>query len=146
MRRLLIFLLVMTLAVTVHNIPVPGDCTTSPYTQNGGIQDGRLHLDCTLSAINSEYEKTNFSVIPGDHTASLTVRCLDSISRSYLEPQGIYLSIYQLTIYLSIHISIYKCILTFYISIYLVLQFYQYIYPSIYLYLQYFYLSLYLFI
>ena len=85
------FLFLMTCLVRVENVPIPGDCTTKPYQEKGGKnenQDGRLHLDCTLSAINSESEKTNFSVIPGEHTASLTVRCSDTLSTSHLEPQG----------------------------------------------------------
>ena len=85
------FLLLMTCLVRVENVPIPGDCTTKPYREKGGKnenQDGRLHLDCTLSAINSESEKTNFSVIPGEHTASLTVRCSDTLSTSHIEPQG----------------------------------------------------------
>ncbi|XP_023321221.1 toll-like receptor 6 [Eurytemora carolleeae] len=85
------FLLLMTCLVRVENVPIPGDCTTKPYREKGGKnenQDVRLHLDCTLSAINSESEKTNFSVIPGEHTASLTVRCSDTLSTSHIEPQG----------------------------------------------------------
>jgi len=38
--------------------------------------------------INSDAEKTNFSVIPAEHTLSLTVKCSDKTSRSQLEPRG----------------------------------------------------------
>ena len=87
MSKSILFLLVMIESARVQNVqppPVPGDCTVSPYAGGGG----RLYLDCTLSAINSEYEATNFSVIPGEHTAGLTVRCSDTLAASHLEPQG----------------------------------------------------------
>ena len=37
-----------------------------------------VSLTCHLSAINSDQEKTNFSVIPSRGTQSLTVRCTES--------------------------------------------------------------------
>ena len=45
-------------------------------------------LDCTLSAINSAAEKTNFSVLPSMHTKSLTVKCRDP-TLSQLEADGL---------------------------------------------------------
>ena len=65
--------------------PVPGDCSPTPYRRptsdnDSGESDenndtvvspsaifGGLHLDCLLSAINSDAERTNFSVIPAEH-------------------------------------------------------------------------------
>ena len=87
----------MTSVVHIENVPIPGDCVPSPFpldpelAQKGGNlkQNGRLHLDCTLSAINSESEKTNFSVIPAEHTVSLVVRCIDTVSKSHLKAKGI---------------------------------------------------------
>ena len=61
--------------------PVPDDCKARPF------EDG-LALDCTLSAINSAEEKTNFSVLPAQHTRGLTVRCSDP-ALSQLEPDGL---------------------------------------------------------
>ena len=81
----LCFLLVMIHPHLVQNIPVPGDCSSKPY---GDGQGGGLQLECHLSAINSDAEKTNFSVIPAEHTLSLTVKCSDKTSRSQLEPRG----------------------------------------------------------
>ena len=79
------FLLVMIHPFLVYNIPVPGDCSSKPYRDGEG---GGLQLECHLSAINSDAEKTNFSVIPAEHTLSLTVKCVDTTSQSQLEPQG----------------------------------------------------------
>lgn len=61
--------------------PVPDDCKAKPF------EDG-LALDCSLSAINSAAEKTNFSVLPAQHTLSLTVRCRDPVL-SQLEANGL---------------------------------------------------------
>ena len=81
----LCFILVMIHPHLVHNIPVPGDCSSKPY---GDGQGGGLQLECHLSAINSDGEKTNFSVIPAERALSLTVKCSDKTSRSRLEPRG----------------------------------------------------------
>ena len=64
--------------------PVPGDCL--PSSRGDGSQG--LDLLCHLSAINSDQEKTNFSVVPAEHTVSLTVQCTDRDSVSHLEPRG----------------------------------------------------------
>ena len=64
--------------------PVPGDCFSKPW----GDSDSALELACHLSAINSHAERTNFSVIPADHTVALTVICTDTISVSQLEPNS----------------------------------------------------------
>ena len=64
--------------------PVPGDCLPSPR----GDGSPGLDLLCHLSAINSAEEKTNFSVVPAEHTVSLTVQCTDRDSVSHLEPRG----------------------------------------------------------
>eukprot|EP00095_Tigriopus_kingsejongensis_P005757 snap_masked-scaffold28_size608977-processed-gene-5.4 protein:Tk05757 transcript:snap_masked-scaffold28_size608977-processed-gene-5.4-mRNA-1 annotation:"slit homolog 2 protein" len=64
-----------------HRPPVPDDCQSSPFEDEG------LALICSLSAINSAEEKTNFSVIPFEHTLSLTVRCREP-SLSHLEADG----------------------------------------------------------
>ena len=71
MKVMNIFLLLMCVVVGVDNVPIPGDCTTQPYLDpstdaNANAETGarnptlRLRLDCTLSAINSAHEKTNF--------------------------------------------------------------------------------------
>jgi hypothetical protein len=61
-------------------LPVPDDCVSSPYGSG-------LALVCSLSAINSAEEKTDFSVIPSAHTVALTVKCRDSVL-SRLEADG----------------------------------------------------------
>ena len=81
----LCFSLVMIHPHLVHNIPVPEDCSSKPY---GDGQDGGLQLECHLSAINSNAKNTNFSVIPAEHTLSLTVKCSDKTSQSQQEPRG----------------------------------------------------------
>ena len=60
--------------------PVPDDCKASPY------EEGRA-LVCSLSAINSPEEKTNFAVIPSVNTLSLTIRCRNDLP-SQLEADG----------------------------------------------------------
>ena len=77
-------LLVWSLDMT-ESIPVPEDCSSRPYREDSS---GSLWLECHLSAINSAAEKTNFSVIPADHTLGLTVKCSDVGYHSKLEPEG----------------------------------------------------------
>lgn len=44
-------------------------------------------LACTLRTVNSEYDTTNFSVIPADRTVALAIQCNDTIlAKSSLEP------------------------------------------------------------
>lgn len=62
----------------------PSDCqwslmntssqTTSPAS---GVNEVALH--CRLRTINSQFDQTNFSVVPREHTASLTIECSDSL-------------------------------------------------------------------
>ena len=75
------FILAISFQISVADkVPVPDDCFSSPY------EDG-LALECSLSAINSIDEKTNFSVVPSDHTLSLTVKCREP-TLSQLEADG----------------------------------------------------------
>ena len=70
-------------------VPVPQDCSSQPFREEvEGGEVGRLALECTLSAINSQAERTNFGVIPSELTVGLTVRCSDGQSLSELEPEG----------------------------------------------------------
>lgn len=78
---LLVFGLILTFSKAAEEPPVPDDCKAKPF------EDG-LALDCSLSAINSAAEKTNFSVLPVQHTLSLTVRCRDPVL-SQLEAHGL---------------------------------------------------------
>lgn len=58
----------------------PDDCRFHIHAN----QDVRLA--CLLRTVNSEYDTTNFSVIPAEHTVSLAIQCNDTISaRSSLE-------------------------------------------------------------
>ena len=99
-----LFLLLMDrVALSREKVQVPGECSPTPYRRPSVEADdsaadlaaaepsssggGGLHLDCLLSAINSKAERTNFSVIPAEHTVSLTVRCANEVARSQLEPQ-----------------------------------------------------------
>ncbi|XP_031632751.1 toll-like receptor 6 [Contarinia nasturtii] len=48
-----------------------------------------VSLACNLRTINSEFDTTNFSVIPSEHTISLTILCNDTImAKSALEPRS----------------------------------------------------------
>ena len=81
-RFLCLNLLILALLVLASSEPpVPDDCQSRPF------EDG-LALDCSLSAINSAAEKTNFSVLPAIHTRSLTVKCRDA-TLSQLEADGL---------------------------------------------------------
>ncbi|KAL1131634.1 hypothetical protein AAG570_011247 [Ranatra chinensis] len=52
-------------------------------------EQDEVQLACSLRTINSEFDNTNFSVIPPDRTASLIVRCDRGLmSRSSLEQRG----------------------------------------------------------
>ena len=66
--------------------PVPADCFSKPRADAGS--ESGLELTCHLSAINSHAERTNFSVIPAEHTVALTVVCTDTVSVSRLEPNS----------------------------------------------------------
>ena len=76
----LTFSLVIHVVVGKDPADIPADCISSPF------EDG-IDLMCSLSAINSADEKTNFSVVPHEHTLGLTVRCRQS-ALSSLEPDG----------------------------------------------------------
>lgn len=71
----------------------PDDCDWTFVDDESGFQGG-VALTCHLSAINSNVEKTNFSVIPSEGTKKLTVKCGDS-SLSHLD-KAAFASLYQL--------------------------------------------------
>lgn len=51
--------------------------------------DDEVDLVCNLRTVNSEFDNTNFSVIPSEHTASLTIMCNEAImARSKLQPKS----------------------------------------------------------
>jgi Leucine-rich repeat (LRR) protein len=75
-------LLLLTVAAAASTYEAPDDCDW--YAVNG---EDKIGLTCHLSAINSNLEKTNFSVIPSRGTAALTVKCLGGADEiSTLEP------------------------------------------------------------
>lgn len=45
----------------------------------GGAGANDVALHCRLRTINSQFDQTNFSVVPREHTASLTIECSDSL-------------------------------------------------------------------
>ena len=63
----------------VGSVPVytPKDCTR--VQDESSSTPGRYKLVCELRTINSEFDKTNFSVIPSLGTVSLTILCAESI-------------------------------------------------------------------
>jgi hypothetical protein len=65
----------------------PDDCEDTFIDDLKGYSGG-ISLKCRLSAINSNMEKTNFSVIPSDLTRKLTVVCSDTMAISRLEPRS----------------------------------------------------------
>lgn len=63
----------------------PSDCqwnlmnltSLSSGSSAGSMNEVALH--CRLRTINSQFDQTNFSVVPREHTASLTIECSDSL-------------------------------------------------------------------
>lgn len=61
----------------------PDDCRFSIHEN----QD--VSLACNLRTVNSEFDTTNFSVIPAEHTVSLLILCNDTImAKSSVEPKS----------------------------------------------------------
>lgn len=62
----------------------PDDCQTIVNPLNQEVK-----LICNLRTVNSEFETTNFSVIPSEHTVSLTIVCDNEImARSTFRPNS----------------------------------------------------------
>ena len=57
---------------------------------NGGVSGSdEVALSCKLRTINSEFDTTNFSVIPSEHTTSLKIECNDILmSKSSLDDRS----------------------------------------------------------
>ncbi|CRK86654.1 CLUMA_CG000490, isoform A [Clunio marinus] len=61
----------------------PDDCKFSL------IKNQDISLACNLRTVNSEFDTTNFSVIPVEHTTSLTILCNNELkTKSKLKPKG----------------------------------------------------------
>lgn len=61
----------------------PDDCKFSL------IKNQDISLACNLRTVNSEFDTTNFSVIPIEHTTSLTILCNNELkTKSKLKPKG----------------------------------------------------------
>ncbi|XP_037720849.1 toll-like receptor 6 [Drosophila subpulchrella] len=64
----------------------PDDCHFMPA---GGLDQPEIALTCNLRTVNSEFDTTNFSVIPAEHTVALHILCNDEImAKSRLEAQS----------------------------------------------------------
>ena len=92
MEKFLVFFLLASVA-GVLSYEAPDDCDWTFIDDESGFQGG-VSLTCHLSAINSNVEKTNFSVIPSDGTKRLVVKC-DDASLSHLD-KAAFASLYQL--------------------------------------------------
>nr|CAD7258479.1 unnamed protein product [Timema shepardi] len=68
----------------------PDDCQWWIRETPGAISAGdEVALTCKLRTINSEFDTTNFSVIPSEHTTSLRIECNEVImSRSSLDDRS----------------------------------------------------------
>ena len=66
--------LALVAATSVLAYESPEDCEWHPVDDEGGEEGGAVGLTCHLSAINSNSERTNFSVIPARGTVRLDVR------------------------------------------------------------------------
>ncbi|XP_058128433.1 toll-like receptor 6 [Anopheles ziemanni] len=72
-------------SVGVSNLryDAPDDCKYRVLTGN------QIDLSCSLRTVNSEFDNTNFSVIPVEHTTALTILCNEAImARSKLQPNS----------------------------------------------------------
>jgi len=58
----------------------PNDCKREVYEQNVSIET-QFQLMCNLRTINSEFDQTNFSVIPSLGTVSLSIQCAEIINQ-----------------------------------------------------------------
>lgn len=66
----------------------PDDCQWWVRDPSSSGQD-EVSLTCNLRTINSEFDTTNFSVIPSEHTTSLRIECNpDILSRSSLDDKS----------------------------------------------------------
>lgn len=77
-------------SIPVLRYEAPDDCQwwVRDPTVTGSGQD-EVSLTCKLRTINSEFDTTNFSVIPSEHTTSLRIECSDVImSRSSLDDRS----------------------------------------------------------
>lgn len=64
----------------------PDDCHFLPAV---GLEQPEIALTCNLRTVNSEFDTTNFSVIPAEHTVALHILCNDEImAKSRLEAQS----------------------------------------------------------
>ncbi|XP_028893963.2 toll-like receptor 6 [Zeugodacus cucurbitae] len=64
----------------------PDDCHFLPAA---GPDNPEIALTCNLRTVNSEFDTTNFSVIPAEHTVALHVLCNDEImAKSSLEARS----------------------------------------------------------
>ncbi|XP_017487072.1 PREDICTED: toll-like receptor 6 [Rhagoletis zephyria] len=64
----------------------PDDCHFLPAA---GPEHPEIALTCNLRTVNSEFDTTNFSVIPAEHTVALHVLCNDEImAKSSLEARS----------------------------------------------------------
>ncbi len=56
-----------------------GSAGHSALPMAGVVGPNDVALHCRLRTINSQFDQTNFSVVPREHTASLTIECSDSL-------------------------------------------------------------------
>ena len=81
-----VVVLTVSEGVSGTSYDAPDDCEWTFVDDAEGYAGG-VDLTCRLNAINSDLEKTNFSVIPSDLTKKLTVVCAHDFYRtSRLEP------------------------------------------------------------
>ncbi|CAH0384158.1 unnamed protein product [Bemisia tabaci] len=57
----------------------PDDCQWWIRDGSNGITPDEVALICKLRTINSEFDTTNFSVIPSEHTTSLRIECNEEL-------------------------------------------------------------------
>ncbi|XP_059477739.1 toll-like receptor 6 [Neocloeon triangulifer] len=68
----------------------PEDCQWSPRTSD------EVALNCSLRTINSEFDHTNFSIIPAEHTTSLVVNCDSEVELKSTLPEDAFAHLIRL--------------------------------------------------
>ena len=59
--------------------PAGSNAASSAAASVASADQADVALHCRLRTINSQFDQTNFSVVPRDHTVALSIECSDSL-------------------------------------------------------------------
>ena len=94
MATVLLAVLIGATAVVAFHYEAPSDChwylINGTWNNSNAANGQEVALYCRLRTINSQFDQTNFSVIPREHTAQLHIECSDSLLyQSFLLVNGL---------------------------------------------------------